>query len=139
MEPEDTHHDLKIVLQRQFFEAVARAAFVKYASGSDDTSLVTLSHKLDKVFNSNYKPMAVKNKSKSQEEEKQFKLADKVSLTIRNSYIRFSTTFLRRLVTSKTAEKMSQSALRTSLTHSRSNPELPTTNSLGVSCGLQTE
>ena len=37
-----------------------------------------MSHKLDKVFNSNYKPMAVKNKSKSQEEEKQFKLADKV-------------------------------------------------------------
>lgn len=32
---DDQHNALKIVLQRQFFEAVARAAFVKYASGSD--------------------------------------------------------------------------------------------------------
>ena len=78
LDPEDTHDDLKIVLQRQFFEAVARAAFVKYASGSDDPSLVTLSNKLDRVFSQNLRPLAVKNKSKTVEEDKSFRVADKV-------------------------------------------------------------
>jgi len=34
--------------------------------------------KLDHLFQHNYKPMAIKNKCKSQEEEKAFKVADKV-------------------------------------------------------------
>lgn len=75
---EDTHEALKIVLQRQFFEAVARAAAVKYASGMNSEALPTLSHKLDYLFEHNLKPLAVKNKSKTAEEVKTFKLADKV-------------------------------------------------------------
>ena len=76
---EDTHHALKIVLQRQFFEVVARAAFVKYASGGDGAeSLPTLALKLNHLFSHNFNPMAIVNKSKSHEEEKAFKVADKV-------------------------------------------------------------
>ena len=60
---EDTHDALKIVLQRQFFEAVARAASVRYASGSD--TLPTLSHKLQYLFENNFSPFAVKVKSKT--------------------------------------------------------------------------
>jgi len=65
-------------LQRQFFEAVARAAHVKYASGTDGANLPTLSHKLDHLFKNNFISLAVKNKSKTGEEEKAFKVADKV-------------------------------------------------------------
>lgn len=76
---EDTHDSLKIVLQRQFFEVVVRAAAVKYACGGDGAEqLPTLAMKLDHLFQHNYKPMAIKNKCKSQEEEKAFKVADKV-------------------------------------------------------------
>lgn len=75
---EDTHDALKIVLQRQFFEAVARAASVRYASGMDSDSLPTLADKLTHIFENNLKPMAVKNKSKAVEEVKAFKLADKI-------------------------------------------------------------
>ena len=75
---EDTHNALKIVLQRQFFEAVARAAFVKYASGSDGGSLQTLSQKLEHVFKNNFTTLANKNKSKTVEEEKAFRQAEKV-------------------------------------------------------------
>lgn len=73
---EDTHDALKIVLQRQFFEAIARAASVRYASGSDE--LPALSHKLQHLFDNNFTPLAVKNKSKTIEDEKAFKVADKV-------------------------------------------------------------
>lgn len=76
---EDTHDSLKIVLQRQFFEVVVRAAAVKYASGGDSTEkLKTLAQKLDHLFTHNFKPMAIKNKCKSHEEEKAFKVADKI-------------------------------------------------------------
>jgi hypothetical protein len=76
---EDTHDALKIVLQRQFFEVVVRAAAVKYASGNDGAeNLPTLAKKLDHLFEKNYIPMSIKNKSKSQEDEKAFKVADKV-------------------------------------------------------------
>jgi len=75
---EDTHDALKIVLQRQFFEAIARAACVKYASGTDGENLPTLADKLDHLFKNNFMPLAIKNKSKTQEDEKAFKLADKV-------------------------------------------------------------
>jgi len=75
---EDTHDALKIVLQRQFFEAVARAASVRYASGMDSDSLPTLADKLNHIFENNLKNLAVKNKSKTVEEVKAFKLADKI-------------------------------------------------------------
>lgn len=65
-------------MQRQFFEAIARAACVKYASGTDGETLPTLSHKLEHLFKNNFVPLAVKNKSKNAEDEKAFKLADKV-------------------------------------------------------------
>ena len=41
-------------------------------------NLPSLSHKLDHLFEHNLKPLAVKNKSKTAEEVKAFKLADKV-------------------------------------------------------------
>jgi hypothetical protein len=83
IEPEDSHDALKIVLQRQFFEAVARAAAVKYASGAEGVpspggGAPTLANKLDHLFNKNFKTLAIKNKSKSQDDEKAFKTADKV-------------------------------------------------------------
>lgn len=78
MDLEDTHDALKIVLQRQFFEAVARAASVKYASGMNSEDLPSLAHKLDHLFEHNLKPLAVKNKSKKADDVKALKLADKV-------------------------------------------------------------
>lgn len=57
---------------------MARAASVRYASGTDGESLPTLADKLDHLFKNNFIPNAIKNKSKSPEDEKAFKLADKV-------------------------------------------------------------
>lgn len=37
-----------------------------------------MADKLDHLFKNNLNPLAIKNKSKTQEEEKAFKLADKV-------------------------------------------------------------
>ena len=39
IEPDDIHSSVKVVLQRQFFEAVVRAASVKYANSSELTTL----------------------------------------------------------------------------------------------------
>ena len=75
---EDAHNGFKIVLQRQFFEAVARAAAAKFASGSTDPNLQTLSQQLEFLFKANFGPNAIKNKSKTMEDEKAVKLADKV-------------------------------------------------------------
>lgn len=67
IEPDDIHSSSKVVLQRQFFEAVVRAASVKYANSSE---LTTLAQKLDHLFNVHLSPMiANKNKAKSPEEE----------------------------------------------------------------------
>ena len=67
IEPDDIHSSTKVVLQRQFFEAVVRAASVKYANSSE---LSTLAQKLDHLFNVHLSPMiASKNKAKSNEEE----------------------------------------------------------------------
>lgn len=49
---------------------------MRYASGSDE--LPALSHKLQHLFDNNFAPLAVKNKSKTMEDEKAFKVADKV-------------------------------------------------------------
>ena len=58
---------------------MVRAAAVKYASGGDGAELLpTLAKKLNHLFSHNFIPMAVKHKSKTQEEEKAFKVADKV-------------------------------------------------------------
>ena len=73
---EDNHDPFKIVLQRQFFEAIARAAAVKFASGCDD--LPTLSAKLDHLFKNNLIPLAVKNRSKTVEQVKEWRLVEKV-------------------------------------------------------------
>jgi len=55
-----------VILQRQFFEAIVRAASVKYANSCE---LTTLSQKLDYLFNKHLCPMIGKNKAKSPEEE----------------------------------------------------------------------
>jgi hypothetical protein len=54
------------VLQRQFFEAIVRAAAVKYANRSD---LPTLADKVEQLFKTKLNPNATKNKAKSAEEE----------------------------------------------------------------------
>lgn len=78
VEPEDTHDAMKIVLQRQFFEAITRAASVKFASGIGCEDLPNLALKLNHLFENNMKPLAVKNRSKSVEQVKEWRLAEKV-------------------------------------------------------------
>lgn len=39
IQPEDVHDELKIVLQRQFFEAIVRAASVKYSNSNEHGTL----------------------------------------------------------------------------------------------------
>jgi hypothetical protein len=75
IEAEDIHLSSKVVLQRQFFEAIARSASVKFANRSD---LPTLSSKLDVLFKNLLIPNAGKSKAKTSDEEKHFKIADKV-------------------------------------------------------------
>ena len=72
---EDVHGPTKVVLQRQFFEAIVRAAFVKYRNCGD---LPSLSDKLDHMFKTKLVPNAMKTKAKTSEEEKNFKLAENV-------------------------------------------------------------
>jgi hypothetical protein len=54
-----------------------RAASVKYACGSGSLNLETLSQKIEHLFNNNFPRLAVKNKSKSQEDDKAFRTADR--------------------------------------------------------------
>lgn len=75
IEPDDIHSATKIVLQRQFFEAIVRAASARYAN---DSSLPSLAHQLDHLFETKLKPLAGKNKAKTPEEEKNFKIAETV-------------------------------------------------------------
>jgi len=51
---------------------------VRYASGSGGEELNTLSRKLDYIFKNNFQAMAVKNKSKTPEDEKAAKVCEKV-------------------------------------------------------------
>ena len=57
---------------------MVRAAAVKFAAGSSGVSLPTLANKLEYVFKKHLMPLAIKNKSKTQEDDKAFKLADKI-------------------------------------------------------------
>jgi hypothetical protein len=66
IEPEDVHGASRIVLQRQFFEAIVRAAYVKYLNS---TEYPTLAEKLDYMFKTKLTPNACKTKAKSVEEE----------------------------------------------------------------------
>ena len=66
IEPDDIHSSHKVILQRQFFEAVVRIASVKYANSSD---MGNLAQKLDKLFNVHLSPLVGKNKAKTPEEE----------------------------------------------------------------------
>ena len=66
IEPDDIHQSVKVVLQRQFFEAVVRAASVKYSNSSE---LNNLAQKLDYLFDKHLCPMVGKNKAKLPEEE----------------------------------------------------------------------
>ena len=66
IEADDVHGPSKIVLQRQFFEAIVRAAFVKYHNNSD---FPTLAEKLDHMFKTKLLPNAGKTKTKSSDEE----------------------------------------------------------------------
>jgi len=57
---------MKIVLQRQFFEAIVRAASVKYAN---NTELSSLAEKVEFLFKKHLIPFAGKNKAKNVEDE----------------------------------------------------------------------
>jgi hypothetical protein len=75
----------RIVLQRQFFEALVRSASLKYANRAD---LSTLAEKVDALFKNKLLVHATKSKAKSVEEEvrskiysfvqKQYKVAEKL-------------------------------------------------------------
>lgn len=54
------------MLQRQFFEAIVRAASVKYANSNE---LSTLSEKLEILFKKNLLPLAGKAKAKNSEDD----------------------------------------------------------------------
>ncbi len=56
----------RIVLQRQFFEALVRSASLKYANRAD---LPTLAEKVDALFKNKLLVHATKSKAKSVEEE----------------------------------------------------------------------
>jgi hypothetical protein len=56
----------RVVLQRQFFEALVRAAAIKYSNRSD---LPTLADKLEYMFKNKLNAFATKYKAKSVEEE----------------------------------------------------------------------
>ena len=56
----------RTILQRQFFEAIVRAASIKYANSNEFS---TLSEKLDHLFKKNLMPLAGKNKAKSAEDD----------------------------------------------------------------------
>lgn len=73
--PEDIHESSKVVLQRQFYESIVRAASVKYANTSE---YATLADKLKVLFKQKLVPNAGKNKAKSPDEEKQFRNSEKV-------------------------------------------------------------
>ena len=66
IELEDIHSPSKVILQRQFFEAIVRACYVKYAN---DAELPTLAAKLVHMFKTKMNPLSCKNKSKSSEDE----------------------------------------------------------------------
>ena len=66
IEPDDIHSSQKVILQRQFFEAVVRIASVKYSNSSE---MGNLAQKLEKLFNAHLSPMVGKNKAKTPEEE----------------------------------------------------------------------
>ena len=66
IKPEDIHDPARIILQRQFFEAIVRAAYVKYANNAE---LPTLADKLDFLFKNKLVPNAGKTKAKSVDEE----------------------------------------------------------------------
>jgi hypothetical protein len=66
IEPENVHGSTRIVLQRQFFEAIVRAAYVKYLNSSEFS---TLAEKLENMFKTKLIPNACKTKAKSSEEE----------------------------------------------------------------------
>ena len=69
VEADDIHLASRIILQRQFFEAIARSAAVKYANRAD---LPTLAEKMDHLFKTKLAPNAGKNKSKSLAEDVRF-------------------------------------------------------------------
>ena len=72
---EDVHNASKVILQRQFFEALVRAAAVKYANNSE---LPTLSQKLEHLFKNQLVPFATKNKAKGSDDDKNFKIGESV-------------------------------------------------------------
>ena len=55
VEPEDLHSSKKIILQRQFYEAIVRAAAVAY---ENEQSLPKLSDKLEHVIKNHLLPYA---------------------------------------------------------------------------------
>lgn len=71
---EDIHNAQKIILQRQFFESIVRAAAIKFNNRPD---LPTLADKVEAMFKTKLMPLCGKNKAKTPEDE--------VSLCLNNS------------------------------------------------------
>jgi hypothetical protein len=75
LDAENLHDSTKVILQRQFFDVIVRACHVAYAN---TTNFNTLSEKLEHMMKHHCSPFATKNKAKSPDDEKNFKLAEKV-------------------------------------------------------------
>ena len=75
LDAENLHETTKAILQRQFFEAIVRACHVSY---SNTTNFKTLSEKLDDMMKNHCAPFSTKNKSKSPEDEKNYKASEKI-------------------------------------------------------------
>lgn len=75
LDAENLHDHGKAILQRQFYEAIVRACHVSYANTSN---FKTLADKLNDMMKNHCAPLATKNKAKTADDEKNFKLAEKV-------------------------------------------------------------
>ncbi|CAI2383119.1 unnamed protein product [Moneuplotes crassus] len=75
VDADSLHEPTKAILQRQFFEAIVRACHVSYAN---TTNFKTLAEKLDHMMKNHCAPFATKNKSKTPEDEKSYKAAEKI-------------------------------------------------------------
>ena len=75
LDAENLHESTKVILQRQFFEAIVRACHVSY---SNTSNFKTLSDKLNDMMQNHCATQANKNKAKTKDEEKLFKKAESV-------------------------------------------------------------
>ena len=75
VDAENLHDSKRAILQRQYFDAIVRACHAAYAN---TTRFNNLAEKLDDMMKNHLAPFATKNKAKTPDDEKNFKLSEKV-------------------------------------------------------------